>query len=212
MSYRTSKVGSASPDSSNNITVSLTDLTDVSGTASADQVLQYNSGSSSWSPADLSVAAGLQYFYAGQGESAAYTTSPQSTNAISTGDTVYVYDTSPVNEITGATYTSTSNWIESITLPAGKYILYAQSSFVFSASDESAYRFYNGSTAISQAGVIGESRSIYRGGGSLATGYVDLSASTTINLEFIEVGSLDTPNGQGNTPSEHGLIYIEKVS
>ena len=212
MSYRTTKVGTATPDSSNNISVDLTDLADVSGTATADQVLQYSSGSSSWSPADLSVSAGIQYFYAGKGESAAYTTSPQSTTAISTGDTVYVYDTNPVNNISGATYTETSDWIESITLPTGKYILYGQSSFEFSASDESGYKFHDGTSYISQAGIIGESRSTYRGGGSLATGYIDLSTSTTINLEFFEVGSLDTPANQGNVPAEHGLIYIEKVT
>jgi len=212
MSYRTTKVGTATPDSSNDISVDLTDLADVSGTATADQVLKYDSGTSSWSPADLTVGAGIEYFFAGQGESSAYTNSPQGTTAISTGNTVYVYDTSPVNNITGATYTATSNWIESITLPAGKYILYGQSSFEFSASNESGYKFHDGTAYISQAGIIGESRSTYRGGGSLATGYVDLSASTTINLEFFVVGSLDTPANQGNVPSEHGLIYIEKVS
>lgn len=210
MSYRTTKVGSAEPDSTNNITVDLADLSDVSGTASANQVLQYSNGT--WSPVDLAASSSIQYFYAGSGQSSAYTNSPQGTSSISVGDTVYVYDTSPVNSITGATYTATSNWIESITLPAGSYMLYGQSSFSFSSSASAAYRFYDGTNIISQSGVIGESRASYMGAGSLAVGYVNFTASTTINLEFFDTSSLDTPANQGNRPSEYGLIYIEKVS
>ena len=48
--------------------------------------------------------------------------------------TLYYYDTSPVNTIDGATITSSNNWVSSITLPIGTYLLEAAFSVVFSSS------------------------------------------------------------------------------
>ena len=216
MSYRTTKVGGAEPDASNDVTVDLTDLADVSNVPAENNVLQYQSGA--WVSASVPSSTAISYIFLGAGESAAYTGSPQGTSAITNTDTIYVYDSrlttnSEINTISGATINHTSGWVTSITLPAGKYLVQAQSSFEFSSSSSSTYAIYStANTMLTQIGVIGETRTTYRGGGSLAVGYLNLTSQTSIKLRWYTVNSLDSPSNQGNTPAEHGLIYVEKVS
>jgi hypothetical protein len=212
MSHNKIKIGSVLPDVNGDITLNLTDLNDVSGTPTTDQYLQYNG--SGWIPASASSAGSVEYIFIGQGESNAYSNSPHGTGAFTGTDDLYVYDTAPKNTITGATITSSSDWISSITLPAGNYLVSGQTLLEFSSSGHAAYGFYDSSNnRLTQLGIIGTSRSSFFGAGDLAYSIIELASSTTIKLKLDNVsGTLETGTNQANTPSEYGLIIIEKLA
>ena len=79
---------------------------------SSGQILKYDASSSKYVNAPLVNA---QYMLIGQGESDAYSNSGLTT--ITTGDEFRLYDTSPINEITGASISNVgaTNWIDEIT-------------------------------------------------------------------------------------------------
>ena len=211
MSHNTTNVGTKKPDASGNITVELTDLSNVSGTASTNQFLKYDG--TNWAPADASSASAVEFIFIGHGESNAYSNSPHGSGNITASSDLYIYDTSPTNTITGATITSTNNWVSSITLPAGNYIASGQTRLEFSATGYAGYAFYDSSNnVLSQMGVIGTNRSTYGGAGDLAYSIIELSSQTTVKLRIQAMSGLDTGANQGNTPSEHGIIVIEKLS
>ena len=211
MSHNTTNVGTKKPDASGNITVALSDLSNVSGTASTNQFLKYDG--TNWAPADASSASAVEFIFIGHGESNAYSNSPHGSGAFTSTSDLYVYDTSPVNNITGSTITSTSNWISSITLPIGNYLVSGQILLQFSSSGHASFGFFNGNNRLSQLGIIGTNRSSYSGAGDLAYSILELTSQTTIKLKLDTVsGTIDTGTNQGNTPSEYGLIIIEKLS
>ena len=210
MSHNKTKVGDSTPNRQGEVTLNLTDLSDVSNTPATDNFLKYDG--SEWASVAGSSIASVEFIFAGRGESSAYSNSPHGTGAFTATDDLYVYDTSPQNTITGATISTTNDWINSITLPAGNYLINAQTALEFSASGYASYGFYNSSnTRVSQLGVIGETRST-GGGGSVAYSVLELSAQETIRLRMYAIGgTIDTGTNQGNTPSEGGIIVIEKL-
>ena len=212
MSHNTTNVGTKKPDASGNITVELSDLSNVSGTASTNQFLKYDG--TNWAPADASSASAVEFIFIGHGESNAYANSPHGSGAFTSTSDLYVYDTSITNTITGATITSSNNWVSSVTLPSGTYLVSGQTLLAFSSSGYAVYAFYDSNnTRLSQSGVIGTNRSTYLGAGDLAYSIIELSSQTTIKLKLEAVGgTIDTGSNQGNTPSEHGIIIIEKMS
>ena len=212
MSHNKIKVGSATPDANGDVTLNLDSLSDVSGTPSTNQYLQYDG--SGWTPVSASASSEVEFIFIGHGESDAYSNSPHGTGAFTSTSDLYVYDTSPVNTITGATITSSSNWISSITLPAGNYLVSGQTLLEFSSSGYALFSFHDSSnTRLSQSGLVGTDRSTYNGAGDLAYSIIELSSQTTIKLKLQATsGTLENGTNQGNTPSEHGLIIIEKLS
>ena len=211
MSHNTVNISNKKPDVNGNITVELSDLSNVSGAASANQFLKYDG--TNWTPSNDSSSSSIEFIYIGHGESNAYSNSPHGSGNITSSSDLYVYDTSPTNTITGATISSTNNWISSITLPSGNYIVSGQTRLEFSSSGYAAYAFYDSSNnVLSQMGVIGTNRSTYGGAGDLAYSIIELSSQTTIKLRIQAMNGLDTGANQGNTPSEHGIIIIEKLS
>ena len=212
MSHNTTNVSNKKPDVSGNITLELTDLSNVSGTASTNQFLKYDG--TNWAPADASAASSVEFIFIGHGQSNAYSNSPHGSGAFTSTSDLYVYDTSPTNTITGATITSSNNWVSSVTLPSGTYLVSGQTLLAFSSSGYAVYAFYDSSnTRLSQSGVIGTNRSTYLGAGDLAYSIIELSSQTTIKLKLEAVGgTIDTGSNQGNIPSEHGIIIIEKMS
>ena len=211
MSHNNTKVNSQSPDVNGNITIGLEDISNVSGTPSENQYLKYNG--TNWVPVTSTAASAVEYMFIGRGESSAYTNSPNGTNTITNTSDLYVYDTSPTNTITGATISSTNDWVSSITLPAGNYVVSGQTLFEFSSSGYAAYAFHDSSNnVLTQSGVVGTSRSTYGGAGDLAYSIIQLTSQTTIKLRMRAQSGLDTATAQGNTPSEHGIIIIERLS
>ena len=218
MSHNNTKVGGQNPDIQGDVTLGLNDLSDVSaGTPATGQLLQYDSGSSSWAAANTP-ATTIEHMWIG-GKAKAYSNSPAT--SLSSGQTVYIWDDSPINTISGSSISVTSgnanadenNWVQSITLPAGKYVFRVQSMFEFSASGYAVYQFWAGASSITGYGVVGDSRGVLYGpSNSTARGFYNISGNTTFTLKIGASSNLDSIANQGNTPSEFGLIYVEKVN
>ena len=212
MSHNKFSVASQSPDSSGDVSVALTNLSDVSiSTPSVGQVLKYD-GSSFVNIAEPSASAA--YIRVGNGETNAYSNSGAA--SIGVGDQLRIYETSPLNTISGASFTkySSTDWIESITLPAGNYQAISQFNVSFSASGYAALVIEDGSNNnYSYQAVIGDNAASYQAGAatSIVT-YFELSTSTAVHLELKAVSNLDNVASQGNTISEQTFIIIIKLS
>jgi len=207
MSHNKLTVNGEEPNQNGEINVPFVSVT---GTPATNDYLKYNG--TNWTPvADTAINTGIGHIFIGRGESALYTSSPQGTTAISATSTIYLYDTSPVNTISGATINKTGDWITSVELPPGDYYINVKSLFEFSASGVASYHLVIGSE-FSQTGAIGESRGNLHGAGDIAGGIAQLTSTTTITFKFTSATNVDTPANQGNTPAEYGLMYIEKLS
>lgn len=206
MSHNKIKVGTASANRDGNVDISISDLSDVTLTSpSNNQVLKYNG--SAW--INEAAGGGGEMIIFGQGESSAYSNSPA--GSFSAGQTIYAYDTSPVNTISGATLSTTNNWLNSFTLPSGEYLLCAIVACEFSASGYLGFAYYAGSTLSSHVGFIGDNVTSYDGAAGFIQSYIELSSSTTLNLEIQSSSNVDSVSNQGNTVSEATQIVIIKL-
>ena len=203
MSHNKIKVGTAEPDVNGDIALSISNI--VSGTPSTGDTVQYNG--SNWETVAL---ANLDFLYISTNTPDAYSNSGATSTSL--GDW-YFYGDNIINNI-GATITkySTTDWIQSITLPAGKYILRSATFAEFSASGHLRIRWVELTTARSNTSIIGEDLSTYGGSSSTCFGYFTTASSITINAEIVTAGNIDTVANQGNTPSEYNYILIMKVA
>jgi len=212
MSHNKITVAGQDPSSAGDITVGLNNLSDVTiSSASSDQLIKYD-GSSFVNSAAPSMSA--SYLLAGQGETNAYSNSGAA--SIGAGDTIRIYDTSPINTITGASFTkySSTDWIETFTLPAGNYQIISQFNVSFSASGYLGANIEDGSNnSFTYQAVIGDNASSHQAGAATSlVGYFELSASTDLHLEAKAVSNLDSVANQGNTISEQTFVLIIKLS
>lgn len=217
MSHNKIKVAGQEPNVNGEINVALNNLSDVSaGSPSNDDVLKYSSGS--WINSTISsLPSSVQFIYIGEGASNAYSNSGLTT--IAANDEFRLYDSSPVNTITGASFTKegSTDWIKFITLPAGEYQIIAQVRVEFSASGYFVYRIVSDPTNtqadLTPYAVIGENADAYADGVSQTLqGYITLASSTEIGFKIVAVSNVDTVANQGNTPSEFSYMFIEKLS
>ena len=208
MSHNKLTVASQNPDSNGNITVAMSDMSDVSiNSPTNNQIIQYSG--SQWENQTLAIGSGLLLI--GQGESNAYANS----NASSMSGAVYLYDSSPVNTI-GATINkySSTHWVTSITLPAGNYFAQITYRVEFSTSGYFNFGLVKASsvaTEYSTKAYIGEDRTTIDNAASTALGYFELSSSTEIILHSNHSSGVDTIANQGNTPSDFSTLLIRKV-
>jgi len=211
MSHNKTTVAGQKPDVNGNISVDIENLSDVSGTPNTDDYLKWSG--TVWEPtANASLNTGVGHIFIGQGESDNYSNSPHGTGSFSANDQIYFYDSSPVNTINGATITSSSGWISSVTLPAGDYLLNVKTLFEFSATGSCSYAVYQGTTKLTSFGVIGENRSGNGGSSDISMGIIQLSTSTTLVFRIGAVSNLDNGTAQSTKPSKHNFIYIEKLT
>lgn len=209
MSHNKFKVANNDPDSSGNVSIDIGDMSDVNITTPADnQVIQYSFSAQEWQNQPPLIGSGLLLI--GQGESDAYNNS----GASSMSGAVYLYDSSPINEINATinNYQST-NWITSITLPAGNY--FAQLTYRVEFSTSGYFNFgltsVNGSTSYTTKAFIGEDRTTIDNSASTAIGYFELSAATEIVIYNDQASGVNTVGSQGNTPSEFSTLLIRSV-
>lgn len=207
MSHNKFTVASQSPDAAGNVAIDIGDMNDVSiSSPSNNQVIQYTG--SQWENKTLALGSGLLVI--GQGESNAYSNSGASSMS---GD-VYLYDSSPVNTL-GATITKylATDWVTSITLPAGNY--FAQLTYRVEFSTSGYFNFgltsNSGATELTTKAYIGEDRTTIDNAASTAVGYFELSTSTVINIYNNLSTGVDTVANQGNTPSEFSTLLIRSV-
>jgi hypothetical protein len=206
MSHNKFTVANQSPNASGEVSVAISNLSDVSTTAPSNgQVLAYNSTSSEFEPS--SSALGLGIVFLGEGGSSNY---PQTLNA---ADNVYFYAPNAVNTITGATLLDSdaigSGWYDGVTLPAGQYLIQA-----------SLHGDYTGSTGITtfignaggtQIGCFGQdvdgaNNSDYP---SDTSGYVTLTSSTNIVIDITGVTAANSTTTDAQ--SKRGYFLALKV-
>jgi hypothetical protein len=212
MSHNKIKVANQAPDASGNISLSsltIDDLSNVTITSpSLDQVIKYDGSNY----VNASAPAGeMEYILIGQGESQAYNTSPAT--SMSNGQTIYVYDTNPINTIVGATLSSTNDWHETITLPTGKYHVLIQTRVGFSASGYLVAGMMYSSGKRSSQLVIGDNSSSYAVGVSTTiNSYLEATSGQAMNFEIIASSNIDSVANQANIISEFTSILIVKLS
>ena len=209
MSHNKIKVGGQKPDASGDITLSLDNLSDVNTAGvSNDEILQYAGGSWGTTTAPASVS---NYILVGQGESDSYSNSGASN--LNSGSFIRLYDTNPINTIAGASFTSSSDWISLITLPAGNYFIQSQVRVVFSASGHLLFNLsQSNTTRISNSALIGDNASTYiEGASSSLQSYVSLGSSTDVMLKVANPSNVDSVANQGTTISEYSFLLIVKL-
>lgn len=126
---------------------------------------------------------------------------------------LYFYDPSPVNTIHGATITSSSSWVSSITLPRGTYLLEAAFSVVFTATGQFSFQWFDGSTSRGTRAQLGgtlshatESASPY------ASLCIEIDTDTTFSVKSTSGSTnLDSILGHGTTPSEQSYVRVRKL-
>jgi hypothetical protein len=125
---------------------------------------------------------GIEYIQFGRGETPA---SPSLT--VSVGNNWPFYDTAPINKISGATISTSSDVLTSITLPAGKYVCYVSlgATSITSGYNFALYHIVNSSNALcgheSTVGVpFGQTNTIAV---TYQPNWINITSSTTINIE-----------------------------
>ncbi len=154
---------------------------------------------------------GLNQLRIGSGESNDYANSGATTL---TNTTLYFYDSSPLNEIDGATLTGSNGWFSSVTLPAGRYIIEVGFDLKFTASGQFAFQLYDGSALIGSRAQIGDTLQFStESAPGLASAAVNISSSTTFSVRSPTGNThLDTVTNQGSTISERAFISIMELS
>ena len=232
MSHNILKVDNQAPDANGNFTVTgktLADLNNVTiSSASTDQALKYDG--SSWVNSALP-AGESSYIAIGNGESANYTGTGLANDyqtgkdrsgeghANAVGCFTYFYDTSPLNTISNATVTKVSgtDWIESITLPAGKYFVHGQWCPSFSSTGLSIGGLYSttSNAYVSELASVGDD--VLPSGETftniIAT-YLNFSSSQVLKYKLwdTEITTINTVANMGDYVSKYSNLIIVKVA
>ena len=160
--------------------------------------------------------ANLGYIYIGHGEDELY----QGSYAV--GSKVEFYDSNPINTIDGASFTKRAgtNWIQEITLPAGKYLIHAYTlqpliasiaayisyfMYIYDGVTETAYNPPNFATCNSMW--VNESQNELR---EVSFAFFELTASRTIYFKINQVLS-GTRDSAGNRQSKSNFLFLRKL-
>jgi len=202
MSHNNSKVNSSEPNRQGEITQALADLSDVSASSPVvGQTIVYSDSSSSWVLGAPTTA--LSLF--GTGQSQAY---PTGGSEITVGIDLHFYGEGYNGAGATGTYTG---WFDSVTLPAGSYIVTAVSGITMSASTgEVSYRWYDqGATAsVGTTGIVGDADLDV---GSPAIAFLQPTASTTYSVRATATSNVNTLASQGNRAAERGFIEVRRL-
>lgn len=214
MSHLTITLNNASPDSEGRFSVpNIQSLPDYStNTPTNGQVLVYSEVTEKWEASDYVPSGEATYPVAvfGQGEAQDYATSGLT---LSTGQTLALYDTNPINNMTGSVqfnYVGASSWLESVTLQAGKYELMTSAVCKFTSTGYLKYRWQDaeGNKHSSQA-IIGEGPVNSEGKSNIVYGHIDTSTPLTIYLK-IELAS-GVAASQSTYIASSSTLSIRKV-
>jgi hypothetical protein len=217
MSHNKIKVAGQEPDASGEISLTSLTIGDLSNVTinspAADQVIKYDSSSSAYINA-AAPAGSAEYILLGQGDSSAYSNSGASN--LSQNSYIEIYDTGPLNTISGATVNegTASDWYDDITLPAGQYFVQCQTRVSFSASGYLLFSLADTSdnANVSAGALIGDNATSYASGvASTIQSHVDLSGTTTIGLKLGQVSNLNDKASQGTNISEYTYLLIVKM-
>ncbi len=220
MSHNKIKIGNAEPNKNSELSPSLNDLSNVSANSpQGGQGLVYNANGT-WELG--SIGGSTEYIFIGEGASDNYSNTGN-TGSISVGNKWYIYDSSPQNTISGATLNTVSgtNWVESVTLPAGHYVFESQFNCVLSATGGLTLALYTTTgSRLSANAYIGDNLGSNDPSSTLSASVEITSAMVSNNQNIIMLyvvsatnvaGYTGTP-AQGTTPSEYNLLFIRKVA
>lgn len=205
MSHNKIIVAGQNPNAAGNIDISLDNLNDVSTTGvTTNQTLIYSG--SAWTVSNMTSSSTM--IFIGQGAAQNYNTSGGS--AISAGVAIEFYDSNFFKGISSATITSSSNWISSVTLPVGSYIIQANLGITFSASSgEATYRIYVDGVAVGTTGNVGYSDLSV---GSPAATYLNVtSGNSVVDVRIITVSNVNTLANQSTRQATHGYFEVRSV-
>jgi len=223
MSHKKIKVAGQEPDANGNISLSSVNVEDLDNVTltnlGADQVLKYDG--SSW--VNGSPAGGSSDVLAiGRGESDQYSNTglAESYSHIKS-DYTYFYDTNPVNTISNATITKVSgtDWIESITLPAGKYYVMGQWVCKFSSSGSTAGFIYSTTANIERTSrvILGDDTGWgQQCGSTVISSYFELTQTEVLKYKLYKYlnlyhDNIDTVANQGTYVSENSRLLFVKI-
>lgn len=216
MSHNNTKVNSQEPDRAGSISQTFSDLSDVSLTSpQANDYIQYN-GTNFVNVSGVSGS--FEYILIGQGESDGYDQSGASDLAV--GSEIRFHDTSPIENITGATLNeySGSDWFNYINLPAGNYVIGCSVRVEFTSSGHFVFELWRGTgststwtTDLTAHASIGEDLSTYDNAPGYLLQYFELSSSADVAVLVKATSGVAAVSGQGNTPSEYNQLLILKV-
>lgn len=159
---------------------------------------------------ELNLVYTTEYMVFGRGESVAYSNSPATSMASSAQ--FFFYDSSPVNNITGATFTTTNDFLTNISLPQGEYIMQWSFHLESTSSSWNCYLdLYDNTPALKGRCIIGSlSNSEQSNGWGIA--YLDVPSGGSTYKHYLNGPvNIDTIANQGTTPSEYSALYIWKV-
>lgn len=208
MSHNAIKINSQEADRTGAIAEALGDLSDVDTTGVADgKALLYNSTSSAWEIGDNPIT--NTSVFVGEGASTAYSGSGAS--GVASGDVVEFYDSSPHAGIDGATVTSSSSWVSSVTLPVGTYKITAVVALSFSSAGSVEYSIYSGGSVVNGVGYCAQDDLDCH---NPATAIVSISSGTSaIDVRLTSTGTnINTVTNQGNRQAELGYLVIERIA
>lgn len=146
----------------------------------------------------------------GRGYTNAYSTSPAS--SLGSGATLYFFDSDPLNGISDATISSSGGWVDSVTVPAGKYLIKAYFSVLFSASGAFEFVIKTGATQVGNSAVIGAATTAALDGARFAHVAINLATTTTISLAVVSASNVSAIASQGSVPAEESWMLIERLS
>lgn len=212
MSHNKITVANQNPDLNGNVSIDISNMSDVNISTPLDnQVLQYSIGSGEWQNQTVNIGSGLLVL--GQGDADAYSNS----GATSMSGNVYLYapNASIVNTL-GATINKylATDWVTSITLPAGNYFAQLTYRVEFSSSGYFNFGLSNASTPTleyTNKAYVGEDRTTIDNAASTSVGYFELTSSTDIIIYNNGSSGVNTVTNQANTPSEFSTLMIRSV-
>jgi hypothetical protein len=205
MSHNKIKVAGQTPDVNGDITVDVANISDVTiTTPTSGQFLTYDgAGWENTSPA--AITPGI--IFAGEGATQNYSGSGASGVAVS--DDIEFYASSPTNTISGASITSASSWISSITLPAGTFRILAVAGLELTASSGLVeYRWHDGTSLVGATGNAGYTDDRV---GNPCVAVVTPTGSTTYTVQITTATSVTALASQTARHAERGYIIVEEV-
>ena len=205
MSHNKIKVAGQTPDINGDITVDVANISDVTiTTPTSGQFLTYDgAGWENTSPA--AITPGI--IFAGEGATQNYSGSGASGVAVS--DSIEFYASSPTNTISGASITSASSWISSITLPAGTFRILAVAGLELTASSGLVeYRWHDGTSLVGATGNAGYTDDRV---GNPCVAVVTPTSSTTYTVQITTATNVTAKASQTARHAERGYIIVEEV-
>lgn len=205
MSHNKVKIGNATPNVNGEITVNVANISDVTiTTPTSGQFLTYDGvGWENTFPGVIKPG----IIFAGEGASQNYSGSGASGVAVS--DDIEFYASSPTNTINGASITSASSWISSITLPAGTFRILAVAGLELTASSGLVeYRWHDGTSFVGATGNAGYTDDRV---GNPCVAVVTPTGSTTYTVQITTANSVTAKASQTARHAERGYIIVEEV-